>query len=594
MSFARNALMTGSMALLTGSALADNIPELPEDLYTVEISTDLIATVRAELPESRAVGAEFLDPSYQPIITLSEPGVVSVSFIDEGAGYRNALAWVALPENAFDGIDKSDLDLDNSDVVSLSELSTISGMEYGLVFPNVSRDGSGGQLLPGDTIDIDGGREFQAGTQIVFCLLQNAWRNGSVEGFDTALESTTSMYTADLINPESNGDADINTDSSLHNSRHVAMLFSDETRTRIIMGFEDLHRTNRNFNDFRIFSDEDFNDAVFVVSSTPPEAISDADIAEADPAFNPRPDSLFDNPDCCGVDTTDILEEQLPERTNVNAAFLNPAYVPSVLVDQTTFLVLSFIGEGAIYQNSLGYVTYPEGTLDQYSFEYIDSDNDGLIEPYELRALPDVETGMVFAHASVAGGGGALEPTEAVLIGNREFYAGHQVDFFLVQDGWNDDGTVKDYTQDSSEDTLTFYTIDRLNPESDPIVQRHVAMMFTDDTFQSVLLGFEDLHRTDRTQNPVGYESDEDFNDNVFCISPIEFGAIANSDIPIADSGCPVDMNQDNVLNYFDIAIYLDRFTMNDPLADLNNDGELNFFDLLVLIDAFANGCEGL
>lgn len=582
-----------ALALMTGSTIAD-IPEIPEAIYSVEVSSDLVATVRAELPESRSVGAEFLDPSYQPIITLSEPGVVSVSFIDEGAGYRNSLAWVSLPENSLVGIEKSDLDLDNSGVVSLTELSAIPGMEYGLVFPNVSRVGGGGQLIPGDTIDIDSGREFQAGTQIVFCLLQNAWVNGSVEGFDVSLESTTSMYTADLINPESSSDSDINTDSSIYRSRHVAMLFSDESRTRIIMGFEDLHRTDRNYNDYRISSDEDFNDAVFVVSSTPPEAISDADIAEADPAFNPRPDTLFDNPDCCGVDTTSILDEQLPERTNVNASFLNPAYATTLLIDQTTFLVLSFIGEGAIYQNSLGYITYPEGALDQYTFEYIDSDNDGLIEPFELRALPNVETGMVFAHASVAGGGGALEPTEAVLIGDRDFYAGHQVDFFLVQDGWNDDGTVKDYTQDTGEATLTFYTIDRLNPEQNPIAQRHVAMMFTDDSFQSVLLGFEDLHRTDRTQNPVNYESDEDFNDNVFCISPIEFGAIANSNIPVANTGCPVDLNQDDVLNYFDIVLYLERFTSNDPLADLNNDGELNFFDLLVLIDAFANGCDAL
>jgi len=148
------------------------------------------------------------------------------------------------------------------------------------------------------------------------------------------------------------------------------------------------------------------------------------------------------------------------------------------------------------------------------------------------------------------------------------------------------------------------YTADLTNPESNGDADintdsslhrsRHVAMLLSDETRTRIIMGFEDLHRTDRIRNPVGYESDEDFNDNVFCISPNGLGAIANSDIPVADGGCLVDLNQDGVLNFFDIAIYLDRFTMNDPLVDLKNDGELNFFDLSVLIDAFANGCLGL
>jgi hypothetical protein len=221
----------------------------------------------------------------------------------------------------------------------------------------------------------------------------------------------------------------------------------------------------------------------------------------------------------------------------------------------------------------------------------IDLDNDGVIEPFELRSIPQVETGMVFAHASVAGGGGAIEPTESVLIGNREFAAGSRVDFFLVQDGWNDNGTVKDYTREASDETLTFYTLDRLNPETDAASRRHVAMMFTDDSFQSVLLGFEDLHRTDREQNPDRYESDEDFNDNVFCISPIEIGALSNTNIPVAGEDCVADLNSDGVLNYFDIVRYIELFSALDPEADLNGDGDINFFDLLVLIDAFETGC---
>jgi Domain of unknown function (DUF4114) len=579
-----------TIPILSINAQGD-IPEIPDNLYTVEIDPDLIATVRSELPESRAVGSEFLDPSYQPVITMSEAGTVSVSFIDEGAGFRNSLAWIAFPNGAIDALQKSLLDSDNSSVVSLAELTSVSGMEYGLVFPNVSREGSGGLLLPGDTVDIDGGRLFAQGTQIVFCLLQNAWKNGEVEGYDIQLESTTSLYTADLMNPESPADADIDTDSSLHSSRHVAMLFSDETRSQIIMGFEDLHRTDRNYNDFRINSDEDFNDAVFIVSSTPPEAISETDIAEADPAFNPRPEGLFLNPDCCGVDTSQILEVELPERTNVNAEFLNPDYTPSLVLTENSYLVLSFIGEGAIYQNSLGYFTYPVGTFDSLTRTDIDSDSDGVVEPYELRDVPNVEVGMVFAHASVEGGGGALAPTEAVFIGNREFQSGYMVDFFLVQDGWNDNGTVKDFSRESSQDTLSFYTLDFINPEQDSASMRHVAMMFTDDTYDSVLMGFEDLHRMNRELNPDSYESDEDFNDNVFCISPVSLGALQNTDIPVAGDTCEVDLDNNQILNFFDITTFLNLFTSGDPAADFNNDGRLDFFDFQIFVFDFSQGC---
>ena len=581
--------MIATLSSLTTLAMG-SIPELPASLYTSEIDSDLISTIASTLPESSAIDAEFLDSGYQPIITLSEDASVSVVFLDEGAGYRNTLGWIAITDDALSGYTKGQLDTDGSGNVSLVELGVVTGIEYGLVFPNVSRSGSGGLLQSGDSLDIDDGRVFDAGTQIVFCLLQNAWKYGEVEGYSIELNTTTTVYSADMINPESPSSADLTIDSSLHSARHVAMLFRDQDHEQIIMGFEDLHRTDRYSNDYSIYSDEDFNDAVFLVSSTPASAISDADIAEADPAFNPRPPEVFSNPDCCSVDTTQILEVELPERTNVNAAFMDPSYVPTVIVSQSTLLVLSFVGEGAIYQNSLGYLTYPEGALDAYTFEEIDADGDGVVEPFELRSIDEVEIGMAFAHASVAGGGGAIVPTEAIILGNDEIPAGNALDFFLVQDGWNDDRTVKDYLRDTGEDTLCFYTLDKLNPETDPLYKRHVAMMFTDDSFSSVLFGFEDLHRLDRELNPQRYESDEDFNDNVFCISPMELGALAHTDVPVA-GGCAADLDSSGVLNFFDIARFLELFTENDLAVDFNDDALINYFDIVVFINLFINGC---
>jgi hypothetical protein len=82
------------------------------------------------------------------------------------------------------------------------------------------------------------------------------------------------MYSLDMLNPECGADADLDTDSSTNSSRHVAMLFADLNSESILMGFEDLHRTDPSENDFGIQSDEDFNDAVFRITADPLDAIS--------------------------------------------------------------------------------------------------------------------------------------------------------------------------------------------------------------------------------------------------------------------------------------------------------------------------------
>ena len=579
------------MCLIASASVQGQIAELPPGLYTREVDADLVATIRASLPEARAVGSEFLDPGYDPAIRLFESASLGVTFIDEGAGYRNSLGWFAVPAGALDALDKQGFDLDGSGKVSLTEIATTVRSLYGssaflsdLVFPNASRDGSGGKLVLGDSIDLAGGAIFPAGTEIYFCLFQNAWRNGEVKGFSTDLETTTTMYTIDMLNPESPPDAVRSTDSELYKSRHVAMLFGDEDREQVIMGFEDLQRNLR--------SDEDFNDAVFVVTSDPPRAIKETDIADAEPAFNPRPRGIFLNPDCCNVDTTNIIEQELPEKTNVNAEFLQPQYTPSVLVSEPTYLVLSFVGEGAIYQNSLGYITYPQGALDGLTRDDVDVDGDSIVEPWEIRLLENVEIGMIFAHASVAGGGGAIEPREAVIVGDREFAAGSRVDFFLVQDGWNENRTVKDYFTDSSGSAMTFYSIDAFNPEEDTSARRHVAMFFADDSQESVLFGFEDLHRLDRDMNPGRYTSDEDFNDNVFCVTGITLGSLSETNVPVAGDSCVVDYNADGELNIDDILAFVREFVGRTQAGDLNNDGVHDFLDYTLLLVLLQTGCE--
>lgn len=54
---------------------------------------------------------------------------------------------------------------------------------------------------------------------------------------------------------------------------------------------------------------------------------------------------------------------------------------------------------------------------------------------------------------------------------------------------------------------------------------------------------------------------------------------------------CPVDLNADTLVNFFDFALFMSRFTAHSPEADWNGDGVLNFFDVQTFLNAFSAGC---
>jgi len=88
-------------------------------------------------------------------------------------------------------------------------------------------------------------------------------------------------HTTDFLNPEAEGSADLATESASNRSRQVALLFADDQRSEVIMGFEDIHRTQWSNGSNR--SDQDVNDAVSSVSSTPETALWTSTITLADP-----------------------------------------------------------------------------------------------------------------------------------------------------------------------------------------------------------------------------------------------------------------------------------------------------------------------
>lgn len=59
----------------------------------------------------------------------------------------------------------------------------------------------------------------------------------------------------------------------------------------------------------------------------------------------------------------------------------------------------------------------------------------------------------------------------------------------------------------------------------------------------------------------------------------------------IEDAGCPADLNDDGVLNFFDVSAFLTAYNAMDPIADFNADGIFNFFDVSGFLSDYNAGC---
>lgn len=54
---------------------------------------------------------------------------------------------------------------------------------------------------------------------------------------------------------------------------------------------------------------------------------------------------------------------------------------------------------------------------------------------------------------------------------------------------------------------------------------------------------------------------------------------------------CPVDLNGDGAVNFFDVSAFLVAFNAGDLGVDFNGDGMLNFFDVSAFVKLYAEGC---
>ncbi len=212
-----------------GTYTSNGTPNYLEPVRDV-ISVATQEIIDNALPESYPVpdyNPHYISSGYDTNLRLGETADVYVTFVSEGAGYRNVLGFYTY-------------DLDNPPT------TTPSASDITIIFPNVSALGSGGGLQMGDKVKIG---TFPANTGIGWVLLANGWQGGAVTN------GYWKLYSDSNFNPEHDT-----------NLRHHNVLLADPENERLILGFEDIRR------DYN-FCDNDFNDAIFYVTASPYSAI---------------------------------------------------------------------------------------------------------------------------------------------------------------------------------------------------------------------------------------------------------------------------------------------------------------------------------
>ena len=196
------------------------------------------------LPESR-VNEAFMTDDSGSNITMREDGEVFITFIHEGAGYKNSFGYFTYDAN--------------------NPPQSAADVRETIVFPNLSYP----HLTNGHRVNLG---TFTAGTSIGFFIAANGfWYYDGVKPF-----ATPYYYSLQDLNPDPDG-----------LRQHNVLLYDAEVE-EVIIGFEDLPRT---------WGDNDFNDAVFSVKATPASAIDTSVLNDIPNAQDADADGVNDSDD---------------------------------------------------------------------------------------------------------------------------------------------------------------------------------------------------------------------------------------------------------------------------------------------------------
>ena len=219
---------TGGLKILTIS-MDEGVPD---DIIPTKPCETLVDNIIAMFPagkDNRAVNAELFNDENNLILKLTKESPVYLTFVDEGAGWKNSLAYYSYD---------SENPPANADEVELH-----------MLFPNASKEGSGGGLKAGDRVQL-GDAAFAENTVIGFCLIAKGWKNG------TTVDGDYRHFTNIEWNENEEG----------QKQQHV--LFKEQNCKDIVLCFEDVRLPS---------GDKDFNDIIFTVNDNE----EDANIATA-------------------------------------------------------------------------------------------------------------------------------------------------------------------------------------------------------------------------------------------------------------------------------------------------------------------------
>lgn len=245
----------------------------PNNLETPgdEISLDMLNTINASLPELKKVPVlhpEYIASDATTNINVKEDAEVWITFVHEGAGYRNAMGFYTYDTK--------------TPPASLADIKEIK-----FVYPNASLRGSSGNMVSGDKVKLG---TFTAGTTIGLVLFQNAWNGKDVSVGATALFSDANL------NPEPNVDL----------RKHNVLLQYQNT---FLIGFEDIRRDYSG-------CDQDFNDLIVYATSNPITAIDTKGVKEAEKPVDTDADGVIDELDQFPSDPAKAYVSYYPSQNN--------------------------------------------------------------------------------------------------------------------------------------------------------------------------------------------------------------------------------------------------------------------------------------
>ena len=189
------------------------------------ISADFKKRIQRSLPEYYSVpqyNSQYLNNNLTLDLQLKDETDVWLTFLDEGAGYKNVVGFYTYS-------------------LSSPLKQAPKDKDITIIFPNVSYEDNA--LKSGNKVRLG---HFAKNTGIGFVLLADGFKNGAVTWGNNA------FYSNPNFNPEKNA-----------NQKQHSVLLRDSAGY-LVIGFEDLRRDQQ--------TDNDFNDAIFYLTTQTPNA----------------------------------------------------------------------------------------------------------------------------------------------------------------------------------------------------------------------------------------------------------------------------------------------------------------------------------